>query len=66
MSSGAWRGAVALARGRPEPAMGWTCARGKRLQGCGSYGDYIAVVATATGGRRRANVVKHRPDVLYL
>jgi hypothetical protein len=41
--------------------MGWTRTRGKRLQGCGSYDDYGAAVATTMGERRRANVVKTDP-----
>jgi hypothetical protein len=38
MCSGARRRTAALAHGWPELETEWMCARGKRSQGCGSYG----------------------------
>jgi hypothetical protein len=56
MRAGTRHRAVALAHGWPEFATGWTRARGKRLQSCGSYdsdGD-------SDGRKKRANGVN--PD----
>jgi hypothetical protein len=39
MRGGARRRAAVLVHGRLEQVMEWTHAPGKRLQGCGSYGD---------------------------
>jgi hypothetical protein len=49
MRSGARHGAAALARGWPEPMMGWTRAQGKQVQG---YDGYGVMTVIATGGRR--------------
>jgi hypothetical protein len=54
MRGGAQCKAVALAHGWPDPVMGWARVRGKRLQGCGSYGG-----GGDSDGRRKKTSVVH-------
>jgi hypothetical protein len=59
MRSGAWCRMAALVHGWSKPATKWMHARGKRSQGCGSYGGND----NSDGRKKRANGVN--PDLSH-